>query len=118
MGYFTLDTRLPYSRQITAALARRGLAPVADEEWIVHGPHGWDFPAPIFIGPARLKVGATARPFGWGQHQREALVVVYPHAVYEIEDGDDSTWWASQSDNLSRIPTLRCRRQVGLTQEE
>lgn len=61
MGSFEFGKQSPYGRRITAALRRRGLVPISDEEWIVHGPHGQDFPQPVFIGWARKRApGDTA----------------------------------------------------------
>src|SRR5262249_42576953 len=64
--------------------------PDTDAEWEVHGPHGADFNYQVYIGPARARDGATTRA-----KSRRMTVVIYPRAVYEIEDGDESRWRAA-----------------------
>jgi hypothetical protein len=96
MGSFAFDKDTPYGEHITAVLARRGLKPCIDAQWDVHGPHGYDLLAHVFVGWAR-KVGEAAKP----------LVVLHAKAVYKIVNGDRSRWWDTRSENLRRIPTLK-----------
>jgi hypothetical protein len=95
MGIFTFDEQPELASTIKAELQRRGLEPDTDTEWEVHGPHGRDFPDPVYIGSARRKSEESTR----------LLVVIYPRAVYEIEDGNPSHW--SDTHHLRRIPVHR-----------
>ena len=76
-----------YLRSIRRRLLRRGLKPVLDEEWEVHGPHP-GMPYMVFIGYAEDKKGY------WH------CVAIYPRAVYEIDDPKD--WWKVEAED--RIP--------------
>lgn len=98
---FTFDPSQPWSKTIMASLKRRGLAPVTGITWEKHGPHeGMEYM--VFIGEAR---GET--------DERPRSVVIYPHAVYWHQDGDQwSRWWDTDTHkgSVSRIPTIRTKR--------
>jgi hypothetical protein len=96
MGFFLFEEQPRLAATVKAALRRRGLEPDATAEWEVHGPHQ-DMNYEVYIGPACER----------GSNARYMTVVIYPRAVYEIEDGNESKWWDVYSRNLRRIPAMR-----------
>ena len=64
--------------KIQERLKKRGLEIVQKNEWEKHGPYFPEMDYEVFVGPA------TRGPWV------SLVVVVYPRAVYEI---DDPKWW-------------------------
>ena len=100
-----------YRERIKSALKRRGLEFDPREEWGVHGPHQ-DMNYQVYIGHAYYKADPNAKCIcsskkiirrDCSAHKQWVCVVIYPWAVYEIEETDR---WAYDALPENRIPVL------------
>ena len=79
MGVLNFEVETRHLQKITAALKRRDLLPVTDEEeWEIHGPHD-QMNYQVYVGYAVSKDDPNDCP----------LVAIYPRAIYEIEERSD-----------------------------
>jgi len=94
---------------INKPLLRRGLVPDTDSEWEIHGPHSPDMNYVVYVGyavPKNEKEECRSCNLTWKKcktHKNYYCVVIYPRAVYEIDDPME--WWKRRSED--RIPILR-----------
>ena len=109
MGFLNFKKQPEYLQTIRARLKRRNLVMDADDEWVVHGPHGLNFNYQVYIGMAYDKLDESLRctcrkntQLGCAKHKNGFEVVIYPWAVYEL---DSKNWWEVEAKD--RIPVLK-----------
>jgi len=100
---FEIDKRI--LNHIKSALKRRGLLMDPENEWEIHGPHeDMNYQVCIGIAYERLdyKIPCTCEQNNCLRHRDGFYVVIYPRAVYCIEDPDD--WWKPKEED--KIPSV------------
>jgi len=104
MGTINFDHDKEIAGRINRSLRRRGLkVDLETEEWIVHGPHK-NMNYQVYVGYAvnipepgeKCSCPAGTQRVGCPVHGG-CCVVVYPRAVYEVEE--PSKWWDTQPEN-------------------
>jgi len=109
MGYLDFDYDKRSLSLISKVLSRRGLAPDLDESWEIHGPHqGMDYQ--VYVGYAvpkdkKQKCKSSECNLLWSKckkHINFHCVVIYPKAVYEIDEPSD--WMNARTED--RIPVV------------
>lgn len=95
MGILNPESEPYHMKAIKGVLNRRGLRPDLESEWEIHGPHGPELPFTVYVGYAYEETKKGAKCICPGKkiqlvkcpaHRRYYCLVIYPKAVYEIED--------------------------------
>lgn len=87
MGSLNIENEPYHVNEIKRALEKRGLKFYPDGDWEIHGPHpGMDYK--VYVGLAGIDCSGTIK---------DIWVVIYPKAVYEIEDFDK--WQETHAEN-------------------
>ena len=98
MGVLELDSEPRHKRFLRRVLRRRGLKPVTDTTWEIHGPHPPDMRHHVYFGPAVLLEKNV-------EAEVNVSVYVFPRKngralthVYLMPDGAE--WWHSDGQRL------------------
>lgn len=99
LGILNLEEEKHHLRRIKCALKRRGMRPeIETEGWEIHGPQsGMDYQ--VYVGPASYIpepkdkcICPKGNELSDCPVHGSCYVVIYPRAVYQLED-DMSQWW-------------------------
>jgi hypothetical protein len=100
MGSIELDSEPAHKRFLRRVLRRRGLKPVTDTTWEVHGPHPPGMRHHVYFGPASLLEKDVKADI------LQVAVYVFPRKdggclthVYLMPDGAE--WWHSSGRHLT-----------------
>jgi hypothetical protein len=102
MAYLDFGEQKHYLKRIKSTLKRRGLVMDPEDEWEKHGPHLPEMKYRVFIGRAYEELDPSiacicAEDDDCPKHRDGFYVVIYPKAVYSIDDPDD--WWKIEEEN-------------------
>lgn len=98
MGFLDLPNEPHHLDNIQRALKARNLRMDPSDDWEIHGPHSADFNFQVYTGFA----------YDGEEEDSGMWVVIYPRAVYEIDDAED--WYKRDPERrISIAPRVKKR---------